>query len=85
MLPSHFLNIHFNIILPSRSRSSEWSLSIRFSHQNTVCTSSLPFACHMARPSCSSTGQDKTAEIFISNSHLSFLLIPTKLLQFIKY
>jgi hypothetical protein len=30
------LNVHFNIILPSKSRSSNWALSFRFLHQITV-------------------------------------------------
>jgi len=40
--PSHFLNIPFNIILPSTSRPSKWSISFRSLHQNPVCTSPLP-------------------------------------------
>jgi len=39
---SHFLKLLFNIILPSTSRSTKWSLSLKFRHQNTVYPSPLP-------------------------------------------
>ena len=39
---SDFLNIHFNLILPSTRGSSKWSLSLGFHHQNPVHTSHHP-------------------------------------------
>ena len=51
--PSHFLKSRINIILPSMSGSRQWSLSLRFPHQNPVHTSPLPHTCHMPRPSLS--------------------------------
>ena len=41
-LSSHFLKIHFNIILPSTPVSFRWSLSLSFPHQNRMYTSTLP-------------------------------------------
>jgi len=42
--PPCFSKIHSIIILPSMSRSYEWSLPFRFSKQNFVCMSLLVYA-----------------------------------------
>jgi len=52
--PSSFLEIHFNITIPYTPRSSNWSLSLRFPHQNPVRISSVSHTCYMPRPSHSS-------------------------------
>ena len=51
---SHFLKIHFNIILPSMPGSFKWSLFFRFPHQNPVDASPLPHKRYMPRQSHSS-------------------------------
>jgi len=48
--PSHFQNIHLNIIFSSTPGSSKRSLSLRFSHQNPICNFPLPLTCHMPCP-----------------------------------
>ena len=50
-LPSHFLKIHLNGIISSMYWSSQWSVSLRFPHQNLVHTSPFHHTCHMPRPS----------------------------------
>jgi hypothetical protein len=47
---SHFLKIHHNIFLLSTSGSPQWSLYLRFPHQNPVHTSPFPHTRHMPRP-----------------------------------
>ena len=52
--PSHFLKIHRNIVFPSASGSTQWSLSLGFPHYKPVHTSPLPHTRHMPRPPHSS-------------------------------
>jgi len=47
---SHLLKIHLNIILPSTSVSSKWSLYLKFSHQNPVYAFPLSHTRYMPRP-----------------------------------
>ena len=63
--PSHFLKIYLNIILPSTSGSSHWSLSLRFPHRNPVHTSPLPHTSHMPRPSHSSLSLSLSLSLYI--------------------
>ena len=48
---SHLLEIHPNIIHPSTHRFSQWSLSLRFPHQDPIRPPLLTYTCHMSSPS----------------------------------
>jgi hypothetical protein len=52
--PSHFLKIHFNITLPSKTRSYKWPPSFRTARQNSVRTSPVPHTWRMPHPTHSS-------------------------------
>jgi hypothetical protein len=51
---SHLLEIHPNIIPPSTPRSPQWSLSLRFPHQDPIHPPLLSRTRHMPSPSHSS-------------------------------
>ena len=51
---SHLLEIHTNIIHPSTPRSPQWSLSLRFPHQDPIHRPLLTHKRHMPSPSHSS-------------------------------
>ena len=94
--PVHALTIDFLktcfSILPSVRSYSKWSPSVRFYHQNPLCTSALLHACHMLSPSNSSScghcniwrGVKITQPLFMQLSPLHCYLVPlgsTYLLQ----
>ena len=54
MPTSHLLEIHPNIIHPSTPRSPQWSLSLRFPHQDPIYSPFLTHTRHMPSPSHSS-------------------------------
>ena len=47
----HVLKIHLNIILPSTPRSTKWSSSFKFPHQNPVHAYPLHHTCYIPYPS----------------------------------
>ena len=51
---SHLLEIHPNIIHPSTPRPPQWSLSLRFPHQDPIHSLLLTHTRHMPSPSHSS-------------------------------
>ena len=51
---SHLLEIRSNIIQPSTPRSSQWSLSLQFPHQDPINPPLLTHTRHMSSPSHSS-------------------------------
>ena len=51
---THLLEIHPNIIHPSTPRSPQWSLPLRFPHQDPIRPPLLPHTSHMPSPSHSS-------------------------------
>ena len=54
ILTSHLLEIHPNIIHPSTPRPRQWSLSLRFPHQDPIRPPLLTHTHHMPSPSHSS-------------------------------
>lgn len=50
-LPSGFYNMSFNTSVPTTPVSSKWSVSLRFSHQNSAWNSPLSHAFNMLHPS----------------------------------
>jgi hypothetical protein len=50
-IPSYLSKIHFDIVHPPTSWSSQWSLSFWLSNQYSICTPLHPYSCYMARPS----------------------------------
>ena len=50
-LPTYSIKIRSNIIFLSAPGIPQWSLSLRYSHQNPLSTSPFPHTCHVPNPS----------------------------------
>ena len=74
-VPSHFLNIHFNIILPSTPRSSKWPLSIIAPHQNRVYIFHVFHTYYICRPSHSSDFTTLILFVEKQRTHRSLLIV----------
>ena len=72
---SHFLKTHLNIIFPTTPGSNQWSLSLRFPHQNPIHASPLPHTRCMPRSSNSSRLLDEEYRS-LSSSLCSFIHSP---------
>jgi hypothetical protein len=87
VLPSHFLEIYFKIITPSKPMSFKLPLFFTFPHQNPVHISLLPHTCHMPHPSHSSSfshsnnirGGIQIIKLFRVHFPLNPLLLPLTL------
>lgn len=51
VLPSYFLQLRFNIIIPSTPRIFKWSLFLRFPYRNSLCIPPRPHTCNTFRQS----------------------------------
>jgi hypothetical protein len=49
-IPFYLSKIHFNIVHPPTSWSSQWSLSCWLSHQHRICIPLLPYSFYMPCP-----------------------------------
>jgi len=72
---SHLLKIHPNIIPLSTSRSPQWSLSLRFPHQDPIYPTLLTHTRHMPSPSHSSLFYDPHNIRWVGSAHTVFVCV----------
>jgi len=78
-----FSNIHFNIILSSTPRYSEWPLPFSFSDQNISYISQLPHACYVPYPPYPpSFGY--TDNIWWSEQGMKFIIVKSSPVSFLR-